>query len=65
MEKSDNKNVNVPENPAGTEALQLRVQEDLYRAFQRCMWIIINETGRTRMDVMDEMVRDFLIKHGC
>lgn len=65
MEKSDNGSRNITDNLAGTEPLQLRVQEDHYRAFQRCMWIIINETGRTQMDVMDEMVRDFLVKHGC
>ena len=65
MGKNDTGNKNISVNLAGTEALQLRVQEDLYRAFQRCRWIIINETGRTQMDVMDEMVKDFLIKHGC
>ncbi|HIJ79602.1 MAG: hypothetical protein OEY01_12625 [Desulfobulbaceae bacterium] len=49
----------------GTDLLQLRVDEDLYRAFQRSVWIIINETGRTQIDIMNEMVRDFLIKHRC
>jgi hypothetical protein len=29
------------------------------------MWIIIHETGRSQMEVMDEVVRDFLIKHQC
>jgi len=48
-----------------TELLQLRVSADLYRAFQRCMWIIIHETGRSQMEIMDEVVRDFLIKHQC
>lgn len=55
----------MPPEYAGTELLQLRVGTDLYRAFQRCMWIIIHETGRTQMEIMDEVVRDFLLKHRC
>lgn len=50
---------------AGLTELKLFVPEDLYRAFQRCVWIRINETGRDRCDIMLEVVRDFLIKHGC
>ena len=38
---------------------------DLFRAFQRCTWIIVHETDRSRLEIMNEMVRDFLIKHGC
>ena len=41
------------------------VSEDLYRAFQRCVWIQIHESGRTQLDLMDEVVRDFLRKYGC
>ncbi|MCK5403933.1 MAG: hypothetical protein KAI75_01850 [Desulfobulbaceae bacterium] len=48
-----------------TFTLQLQVREDVYRAFQRCTWIIIHETGRNQLDIMNEMVRDFLVKHGC
>jgi len=43
----------------------LKVSDDLYRAYQRCTWILVNETGRTQLEIMDEMVRDFLVKHGC
>lgn len=53
------------EMQGGTELLQLRVDPDLYRAFQRCVWIIIHETGRSQIDIMNEMVRDFLVKHEC
>ena len=56
---------NIPEVYSGTRLLKLRVNEDLYRAFQRCVWIIINETGRDQMDIMEEVVLDFLIKHRC
>ena len=45
--------------------LKLFVEEDLYKAFQRCVWILVNETGRDKRDIMREAVRDFLIKHGC
>ena len=56
--RSDNENLH-------TEVVKLHVRADQYRAFQRCMWILINETGKTQIDIMDEMVNDFLIKHGC
>jgi hypothetical protein len=57
------------EQTPGAEAellpLSLQVPPDLWRAYQRCTWMIINETGRDQHSVMAEMVRDFLIKHGC
>ncbi|MFZ5797867.1 MAG: hypothetical protein C4563_08310 [Desulfobulbus sp.] len=52
------------ETPELTE-VKLFVPDDLYRAFQRCVWILINETGRDQRDIMREVVRDFLVKHGC
>jgi len=45
--------------------LKLRIPEELYRAFQRCLWIRINETGQTPLAVMEEAITDFLKKHGC
>ncbi|MFO7606858.1 MAG: hypothetical protein R6W72_11220 [Desulfurivibrionaceae bacterium] len=45
--------------------ITVKVSDDLYRAYQRCTWILINETGKSQLEIMDEMVRDFLIKHGC
>jgi len=45
--------------------IKLFVPEHLYRAFQRCVWIQINETGRDQRDIMREVVHDFLVKHGC
>ena len=50
---------------ARLETLTLRIDADLYRAFQRCTWMLINEGDRDQIAVMNEMVRDFLIKHGC
>ena len=48
-----------------SQRLILQVDCDLFRAFQRCVWIIVHETGRPRVEIMNEMVRDFLLKHGC
>jgi len=45
--------------------VNLQLPADLLRAYHRCTWIIINETGRDQLAIMEEMVRDFLIKHGC
>lgn len=45
--------------------LKLLISEELYRAFQRCLWIRINETGQTPLAVMEEVIADFLKKHGC
>jgi len=59
------KSLQDPVEYDGTRPLLLRVDDDLYRAFQRCVWIIINETGRTQMDIMNEVIRDFLIKNDC
>lgn len=45
--------------------LKIQIPQELYVAYQRCSWMIIHETGRKPLDVMQEMVSDFLIKHGC
>lgn len=45
--------------------LTLHVREDLVRAFHRCKWLLVSESGQDQVAIMNEMVRDFLIKHGC
>ena len=45
--------------------LKLQIPKDLYRAYQRCSWIITHETGRDQLDIMKEMVLDFLVKKEC
>lgn len=57
--------IQKPNAHDGLAELKLFVDEDLYRAFQRCVWILVNETGRDQRDIMREAVRDFLVKHGC
>ncbi|NTV12888.1 MAG: hypothetical protein HGA96_02970 [Desulfobulbaceae bacterium] len=54
-----------PNHKAELQPLNLQLPADLCRAYQRCTWIIINETGRDQPSIMAEMVQDFLIKHGC
>jgi hypothetical protein len=61
--------MNTTDIPATPEnqlvELKLQVPEDLFRAFQRCVWIQIHETGQSQLQVMEEVVRTFLMKHGC
>lgn len=45
--------------------LKIQIPQELYFAYQRCSWMIVHETGRKTLDVMQEMVCDFLMKHGC
>ncbi len=45
--------------------IKLMVREDLYRAFQRCVWMQIHESGRTQLELMEELVQDFLRKYEC
>ena len=45
--------------------LKIKISPALYRAYQRCSWIITHETGREQLDIMEEMVYDFLLKHEC
>jgi len=55
-------------NDSGSGALvelKIQIPPELYVAYQRCSWTIIHETGRQPLAVMEEMVQDFLIKHGC
>ncbi len=49
----------------GCAELRLQVPEHLAAAFQRCSWILVQEKGQDRLETMEEMVRDFLVKYGC
>ena len=49
----------------GLVELKLKIPEDLHRAYQRCSWIITHETGRDQLQIMEEMVHDFLVKNQC
>ena len=63
MEKNDKST--AEDLTAEFESITIKVSAPLYRAYQRCTWVIVNETGKDQLEIMDEMVRDFLVKHGC
>lgn len=67
MTSQDNGSAGVPGawQPDALQELKILVPADLCRAWQRCSWVIVSETGRGRTEIMAEMVRDFLVKHGC
>lgn len=60
---SDNRPCRLSSEPL-TE-VKLFLPDDLARALQRCLWILVQQTGRSRPDIMRELVLDFLVKHGC
>ena len=69
MDSSKDKNAaktieNSIKNSESVE-LKIKISPELYRAYQRCSWIIINDTGREQLDIMEEMVLDFLVKYEC
>lgn len=64
MNQDDNKPP-PDEDDTEFEILKLHVNADLYKAFRRCTWILVHETGKSQIDIMNEMVQDFLVKHGC
>jgi hypothetical protein len=45
--------------------IRILVPAELSTAWQRCSWALVQEKGQGRLESMEEMVRDFLIKHGC
>ncbi len=48
-----------------TELLCLRLRADLYRAFRRCVWIMINETGKNQIEIHNEMFERLLRLYEC
>ena len=69
MDSSKDKNASktIESNIENSESVELKIKisPELYRAYQRCSWIIINDTGREQLDIMEEMVLDFLVKYEC
>ena len=49
----------------GMSEIRILVPDDLSAAWQRCSWVLVQEKGQGRLESMEEMVRDFLVKHGC
>ena len=61
----EKKALTAEESREGLTELKLMIPDNLYRAYQRCSWIITHETGRDQLEIMEEMVLDFLVKNGC
>ncbi len=49
----------------GLSEIRLLVPSELSTAWQRCSWVLVQEKGQGRLESMEEMIRDFLVKHGC
>lgn len=47
------------------DVLSFRVRKDLYRAFRRCVWITIHETGLTPDEVHNMFLEKLLKARGC
>ncbi len=45
--------------------LKIHVRPDLYRAFRRCVWMTVYETGMSIVDVHNKMIEDLLRNKGC
>ena len=56
-----------PHNSAESGKVELRilVRPDLYRAFMRCVWILVNEEGLTPLEAQEALVEEILRKRGC
>lgn len=60
-----NQTVGSQEHPSGLSEIKILVPDNLSAAWQRCSWVLVQEKEQSRLESMEEMVRDFLIKHGC
>ena len=49
----------------GLTEIRILVPTELSTAWQRCSWALVQEKGQSRLESMEEMVQDFLVKHGC
>lgn len=47
------------------QTITLHLPAVLCRAFHRGVWMVIHESGCSQTELMEEMVTDFLKKHGC
>ncbi len=45
--------------------LKIHVRPDLYRAFHRCVWMTVCETGMSIVEVHNKMIVELLRDNGC
>ncbi len=55
---------NDPDTVPLTE-LKIQIRDDLYRAFRRCVWMIIHETGLTQIEVHNMLIEELLKRKKC
>ncbi len=47
------------------EVLKMHVRADLYRAFRRCVWMTVHETGKPIVEIHNQMIEDLLKNRNC
>ena len=47
------------------EILTIQVRPDLYRAFRRCVWMAVHETGKSIVEIHNKMIEDLLKQKEC
>ncbi len=47
------------------KVLKIHVRADLYRAFRRCVWMTVYETGAPIVEIHNSMIEEILKKRGC
>ena len=62
-DNSQTKEAGSLDRPLGE--IRLVVPEEFCRAFHRCVWMQVHESGRTQLAIMKEMVHEYLISRGC
>ena len=55
----------VQNNEHEAVPMMVHVRPDLYRAFMRCVWMLIHEEGMSPLDAQNTLIEDFLRHHGC
>jgi len=43
----------------------VHVRPDLYRAFMRCVWMLVHEEGLSPLEAQNILIEDFLRQNGC
>ncbi len=49
----------------GLQELTIHIRPDLYRAFRRCVWMTIHETGLSPTEVHNMLIEELLKSQGC
>ncbi len=64
-DKVNRKKDHSKDHQGDVELLQIHVRSDLYRAFRRCVWMTVFETGMSIVEVHNMLIEDLLRQKGC